>query len=279
MNCAIGCTQRGRHVVECPDNECRGCLPALAEIGKVCTPCHARFRRDLVIAPDLVAHLRHLITPSMQQIHDSDVRVSGEPPAPLSVGPVAAADRVHAMLANLAIAVVEGRRVTAPSWVGSDIRMGSIHSAARCVGLKPGNWERATAGVVDFLLRHTEWIVGQEDAAEWLTMVHQRIRLTSLRFPIEDRPVYLPVPCPACGAASLVRYTPRWRPPEPEVRQECADGVPDAQNRTWGVLGASIGPTQGPPVQIQCQRQECGHIVPEDRMAWLTKLAASGAWK
>jgi hypothetical protein len=40
--CIRGCALRGRHLGECDDEECRGCLPRRAQHGHLCWNCHRR---------------------------------------------------------------------------------------------------------------------------------------------------------------------------------------------------------------------------------------------
>jgi hypothetical protein len=49
--CARGCSILRRHLVECPDPKCRGCLPRRAERGRLCQTCHRRFELMLTDAP------------------------------------------------------------------------------------------------------------------------------------------------------------------------------------------------------------------------------------
>ncbi len=58
------------------------------------------------------------------------------------------------------------------------------------------------------------------------------------RFPTEQRPVYLPMPCPECGLRTLRRYAPR--------RYEA-------------------------PVTIACESHACEHIISEDGFDWVAR--------
>jgi len=56
-HCTRGCTRARQHVSDCPDEECRGCLPREAEYGLLCFPCHSRLRnllRALAVQHDLL---------------------------------------------------------------------------------------------------------------------------------------------------------------------------------------------------------------------------------
>jgi hypothetical protein len=49
--CVRGCSIYQRHLDECADELCRGCLPRRAEHGHLCWPCHRRFELMLHDAP------------------------------------------------------------------------------------------------------------------------------------------------------------------------------------------------------------------------------------
>ncbi len=249
LSCAAGCTLRGRHLDDCGDPEqCRGCLPALAADGlQVCDRCHTRLRHALATAPSLVMHLREHVEPGAT-VRDDQPHAKGKkaPPAPLNVEALSAADDLHAELASWALLVMEERHVTGPDWTGSDIRpaskrhtsAGVIYDDARVVGVS--DWS-ATLTLSRWLTPHTEWMARQEWAADVCAEVPQQVYTLLARFPMEQRPVYLPVPCPACGCQTLRRHAPR-----------------DA----------------GLPVTVACDLGECGHIIEEDGFDWAAKVLA-----
>jgi hypothetical protein len=64
--CARGCLTRGihapgcPHTLECPDGcpeHCEGCAPRLATLGRLCTGCTTRIRRDLLAIPELCVNV------------------------------------------------------------------------------------------------------------------------------------------------------------------------------------------------------------------------------
>lgn len=246
--CASAHDVRGRHIDGCPIENCRGCLPATAAQGlQVCERCHTRLRHVLAIAPSLVMHLREHIQPGAS-VTDEQPGAPGKkaPPAPLNVEALSGADDLHAELASWALVVMEERRVNGPDWTGSDIRpaskrrtpAGIVYEDARVVGVM--DWQ-ATLTLSRWLMPHTEWMAGQDWAGDISTEIPDKVYTLLARFPMEQRPVYLPVPCPACGCQTLRRHAPR-----------------DA----------------GLPVTVACDLYECGHIIEEDGFDWAAKVLA-----
>lgn len=246
--CASGCTIRGEHTTACDHATCRGCLPRpIDDPRTICDRCEGALRHDLVAAPDLVAHLRTLLEPAVGEPieHLGKTAKHPTPPAPLNVSAVAAADDLHAQLASWVLLVIDERRVSGPSWVGSIVRPGTkrktagevVYEDPRVIGVRD---PASTARLVRWLLPHTQWVAEQPWAADMVGEVTRLVRTLTARWPTEERPTYLPVPCPACGCETLVRTAPRW---------------------------------EGAPVMISCYLVGCGHVVPEDRYAWLTRLA------
>jgi hypothetical protein len=226
--CATGCTLRGRHTTTCDTDGCTGCLPTPVDPpATICTNCHARLRHALTACPDLVTHILGNIEPGRgEPTEHHGPRQS--PPAPLNVTALSDADDLHARLAAWADLITGTGRPPRERT--------TRNTAGDITGIRHPN---ATRVLVIWLLRRTKLIAEQDWAHEMVREVTRTVRILTARWPVEDRPVYLPVPCPACGCDSLVRYAPRW---------------------------------EGAPVTITCRLTECGHTVPEDRYAWLIRL-------
>jgi hypothetical protein len=215
-------------------------MPREADHGTICGQCHARLRAALAQCPDIVAHL---LVDCLEPARGEPSGHSGRrfsPPAPLNVTAIAAADDLHAMLYSWVTTVcdegclvgppLEGSRIAAPEW------RGDILLPARVVGVKD---PASTQTIVVWLLRHTNQISQQSWAHEMVTEITRTVGTLTARWPQEERPVTLPIPCPACGATSLVRHAPEW---------------------------------EGAPTTITCQMVDCQHAVPEDRYDWLIRL-------
>lgn len=294
--CASGCTQRGHHLSECQDEKCRGCLPRQVDDPRtICQPCEGSLRHDLLVAPDLVAHLREQIEPGIGEPveHLGKKAKRPAPPAPLNVAAVAAADDLHATIASWAVTVIEERHVTGPSWVGSVVRPASKHRDDErhvryidpaVVGVRdPASTQR----VVTWLLAHTAWASEQDWARDMVHEVTTLVRTLRARWPMQERMVWLPVPCPACGCMSLERYAPKWVPADPVSRQESPDHdlgqtwheertkenkrVVTWRKRQWVTMKAPIKDGDG-PYTIWCAMVDCGQPIQERLYEWHVRL-------
>lgn len=249
--CAAGCTTRS-HLADCPDagdngdGRCLGCTPQLAAEGlAVCERCAARIRHALAASPGIVGHLRDHLEPTTR-LPDDMPHAKGKkaPPAPLNINAKSDADDLHADLASWALLVMEERHVTGPDWAGSDIRPASkratpdglVYEDARVVGVD--DWQ-ATVRVVRFLFTHLDWILTQEWAGAFCPEITDKVRTLRFRYPTEQRPVYIPYPCPGCGCRTLRRYPPEWA---------------------------------GAPVTIKCDMVNCEHVIAEDGFSWLAHV-------
>jgi hypothetical protein len=243
----VGCVQTGRHTTTCDLlAACPGCLPRPAAAGHaVCATCGTRARTAIAAAPAIVDHLHTLKRPPARW-HDDTRTPSGAPGAPLNVNAVVDADTLHALLAAWAVRIADARDLTGPSWAGSDIRPGArvrlpdgrtAYTQPRVVGVRHPDATRTVSG---WLTIHLDWQLGQPSAAALVQEVPPLVATLTARWPTQQRQtVRLPVPCPACGTRSLTKHAPQWA---------------------------------GQPQQIVCDLAGCGHTVPEDRYAWLTRL-------
>lgn len=233
-SCATGCYLPGQHVptaVHPADHPCLGCLPRRTAPGRVvCWRCSNGLEDALVRAPDLVAHIRDQVVPGDSGGTDGlpgAGRLDG--PAPLSLGAVADADDLHALLCSWAALVAETYPggLCGPGWVGTHRPRGNDRPA---VGLTTaGDW-RATATVTRWLYDHLEWELTQEWAPDYVREVSTLVRRLRDRWATEERPRYLPVPCPSCKDPSLIRYAPTvWQGPVTITCQSCGIVVPERE--------------------------------------------------
>ena len=232
--CALDHTRPGNHLDTCTGTDatgkdCRGCTPALADQHSLVCRWHAgRHRRALGDLPDLVAHLHDNIEPS-SSASDGDYVTRGElaPPAPLSVDALSAADDLVLLARSWAARLAGDRRLVGPTRFSTGDRRADQHEDARTL--------------CAWLLTHEDAALSAPWTAAYLRELLHDVGAVTARWPIEQRPVWLPVPCPECGATSLARWAPRWA---------------------------------GAPTTIACERPECLHTVSEDTYPWLVRLAA-----
>lgn len=113
MNCVRGCMVPRKHLDECDNEACRGCLPEEATEGALCYSCHVLLKDALTHAPGQVSLLRATEEPSSEQaltIETARVhvgpRLDSEAPhyiTPASTQPVAGSSE-PVRLAALAVA-------------------------------------------------------------------------------------------------------------------------------------------------------------------------------
>jgi hypothetical protein len=65
--CARGCVQARKHITDCTEKDCKGCLPRGAEFGGLCYGCHSRLLNMLHTAPAQHALLEAVVAPSFAQ--------------------------------------------------------------------------------------------------------------------------------------------------------------------------------------------------------------------
>ena len=227
----------GKHRDQCTTTDCPGCLrtpckgcqPAqAADHTHICRWHTGRLTRALGDAPDLITHLHEMIEPGSGAGEERVTRGELAPPAPLRVDAVAAADDLVRVLGSWAARIATERRLT-----------------AFLAPQRGGNRRaRQITDVLDHVQRlttHQEHALTANWAAAYVRDITTEIGALRATWPMEERPVYLPVPCPACGASSLARWAPRW---------------------------------QGAPTTICCEMSDCRTVVDEDRYPWLVRLAA-----
>lgn len=86
--CVRGCSMLRHHLSDCPDPDCRGCLPRRAEHGRFCHACHRRFELMLHDAPTVYRWLSGNLTSASTGINENGKITGGGDgsPAPLSAG-------------------------------------------------------------------------------------------------------------------------------------------------------------------------------------------------
>jgi hypothetical protein len=206
--------------------------------------CRAQLAHALTVVPALIEHIRGDIGPKSGR-RDSDrpgpqIRAAAVAPTPLDVAAVDTADRLYAELVSwVGVACTDlGLTGPTPGRTWRTVR-GAGPPAGQPAGL-PAGADGADAGrYARWLLTHLDRIVGRPWVVELLPDVDgdpdpdrpplvTAVAWTAARWPIEDRPRWLPTPCPGCDLRAV-----RYHPPS--------------------------GP--GLPAAISCQA--CGHVIPE----------------
>lgn len=266
--CATGCRVRGQHLGDCIDpcgddcdrrcdDHCRGCRPKRASGGLVvCRGCEGRVHRAITNAPRLVAWIRIHDVPSSGSQQDSDniKRTKKSPPLPFRADAIDTADELHSMLAAWCQTIAEEHP---GALAGPDLR-GSVRSrkvladqtgAVVGLGVQLRTWgighavprSVPTENAASWLTRQLPWALAQSFADELVREVSEAVETAGYRWPVEERPVRLPIPCDECERNSMVRYAPAYPKADP---------------------------------LITCTAVECGAIMDPDTYAWKAKVVA-----
>lgn len=211
QTCLCDCHQDAEHAYACSveggcyeqhqHDECAGCLPRLASVGQLCIHCHGRLVEAVGKIPDLIEWLRECVEPGAVRRDDMPRAAGRHSPAPLNLDAVDTADRLYAALADwhetvtdeldlspyMPTAYVAGKRL-------QGISTQHAHSAATMAGRISTHLDRACV---------YEW------SGEMTTELTDVVREALRRYPDEERPLYLPTPCPACDMLSLIRTAPQ----------------------------------------------------------------------
>lgn len=240
MTCATGCVVRGEHVAGCPGvdgegRECPGCLPRAAEVGVLCPRCWGRLQSAVRTLPALIGHLFEMAEPSLSSPMGrfgggGGRRSSG--PRSLYPGALGAADDLVAMLASWCDQVAEALCVRVP--VPSGLWVTEARTVVDPVTGVPFRSSREVAGVrrpeaadalVSWLAPRLEECARFVWVADMLADLGPASARASARWPVEEPERRVgDVPCPACGAVSLVVRPPRVVGAEEQVvcsRLEC----------------------------------------------------------
>ena len=261
-NCIAGTLENGapghtiprKHQAECPRTDCAGCLPAHTQ-GRdlICEWHQERVREALNYAPKLIAHIRDHVQPgASNSVRPAEKGKGFSPPAPLNISAVSDADDLHAELASWALLIMEEHpsRLHGPGWNGADVRPAStrrsngerIYDPARVVGLAASADPLLTThAICRWIARQLPWAITQEWAGALTEELTDRVSRMRARWPMDERRVFLPVPCQACARLTLTRSAPA----EP-----------------------------GDPVTIACVAVDCNEVIPPEKYDFMIKVFA-----
>lgn len=207
LHCIRGCIRRGRHLSDCEDRgNCSGCEPKLAAVGQLCITDHARLTENIGRIPDLIAHIREHVEPgAVRRDSDSMVKSTRTPPAPLALDAVDGADGLYATLNAWHDTATDELDLTPLKRRGWTTTTGR----GQIAGLRAGGTDNDSTAIAGRLLAHLERVCQYEWVGDMATEISDAVRAALKRWPLEERPIYLPTPCPACDMLSLTRYAPQ----------------------------------------------------------------------
>jgi len=177
-------------------DDCTGCQPRLARVGRLCQPDIGRLTRALIDMPLLVVWVRMNVQPGTRSARGDVLR---EAPAPLDVHAVDDADRLHG-LASTWLA-----RYFAESGIGSAKTVAWLHEGAI---LRAGSNGLGAGNVSMMVLDHLAGVASQPWAGAWHDSIVTAHRSVSARWPREDWAIKLPLPCPSCDRVMLYMHPP-----------------------------------------------------------------------
>lgn len=250
--CVSGCVVSGEHLGTCVDASCRGCAPAAAAVGVLCSRCWSRLQSEVRTLPSLVEAL--VSGEGRGSASSSGVRV---PPGPRDLFEecLEVADDLFSVLVEWGQGLAEHLGERFPDvggiwWSESTVRQDA----------ESGEWYRVDPvplGLRDVSAARSvvSWFEPRlEAAAEWWgvgDMLADLSRLSSrarARWQMEEAERRVSdIACPKCSARSLIVHPPRVVGAEEQVvcsRPACGAvlSVEDWKRlRAWAVVVARMG--------------------------------------
>lgn len=247
--CQSGCKSRGKHLGDCSDPECWGCVPRQASFGVLCGWCWQKLQGSVVDVPAATAHLVSVAHSPLK----SSSRVSSGTGPPGSVvlwsPALDAADELVAALGSWADLIVAEH----PAGLRGPSQIGWRWStrAARVVDgevivrdeQRLGASQSAVDHLVKWMLPHMEWVSEQSWAPEMRLELSSMLATIWARWPREERPRWSVVPCPSCSGPLA------YDPPS-----------------QFGLQGRTY-----------CVSEECGQVWSESEWRWLAESMSGGS--
>ena len=228
--CVMAHQVRGRHDDPCLVEGCTGCQKAEAARGTLCEWCYQRLLSHLEEAPDLVAHIRAQVVPSMGGEQGERVDASKEAPLPLRADAMEDTDDFYGRLVDWSAALAAEMGVKPP-----EVAVGLWDGADQCRGFRadtdPVAAYRLALSVTRWLSGRAESVAYLPSAAPFTTAVIELVRDYRKRYPMAPRPArrYRPHPCPVCHEAALYVHWPAEATGQVEVKCEVCHHVVEAE--------------------------------------------------
>jgi hypothetical protein len=254
--CAATCTIPSRHLDDCTDQSCRGCLTARAADGLLLCPHHTRLIPDLAVnAAKLYGLLASRLLPGAAQGEKTSGSKKGAPTPDDEV--------MHARFLIQRTLVVLAKRIADERGVSAPLRW-SIRRLPAGVEGPANRVARATGhrnALAEFIGRHAEWLAAQPDAGHlcdlllhigrvngpvWrLAYPHRADRLYvgdcplpmdddqpcgSRLYQVPDQPL---ITCQGCGTAETIEQWERWLYPDGDSAEVDAYAGARALSRSW----------------------------------------------
>lgn len=241
----FGCSLHRDHLGDCvklcavhpfrpidDDGESVTIAPVYARFGHLCGPCYGRARHNLQQAPQLLAHIRSQVVPSMESARGPRVSGSREAPIPLRPDPVDDADDLYAQLVNWIVSFARQTGVRPPA---SAVAFLNLDADA----VRLPSWARDQASAYTLA----------DDLVRWYEQ-HETTIVSKLP------PLTVKAWCEDIGTivgAFRSRYPQADRKPRQAKARECPTCGEHAMHAEFYAAG----------VQVECAH--CGEIIPEDQ--------------
>lgn len=251
--CLRGCVIRGKHLSECQDSDCAGCLWRPATIGHLCSGCHGRAVRSLAELGDLAGWIRQNVEPGTR--HDpADVNYVDSAWAPLSIEALADLDSLATLVATWSLIGVEEHPdgLHGPDWRGAHVVPASkrlttwgspVYDPPRVAGVRAGHQGQVIGSAAAWMISFSEWFAAQPWAGEWHDQIVAEAASVASKWPREAFRRKSPLPCPSCDMVSL------WWHPASEFKADAT---------------------------VTCHNDECGRVLTESDY-WVQVMARRNA--
>lgn len=211
--CLCGCVIRGKHLSECQDEACTGCLWRPATIGQICSACHGRAVRSLAELGDLAAWIRQNVQPGSRR-DPGDVNAVDGAWAPVSIEALTDLDALATMISGWVRIAVEEH----PSGLHGPDRRGMhvvpdskrrtawgevVYDSARIVGVKADENGSVIGFSAGWMISLSEWFAEQAYADEWHDELVAGVKAAARKWPRNPTRRKAPLPCPSCDLVSL----------------------------------------------------------------------------
>jgi hypothetical protein len=207
-DCVELCAVHPFGVVEADDEMC-AIVPVEARHGHLCGPCYGRARNDLHQVPQLLAHIRGQVVPSLESARGPRVSGTREAPIPLRPDPVDDADDLYASVVNWIVSFARQTGTRPPATVIAFLKAST--DAARLP-----SWARDQASAYTLADDLVRWYEAHElqivtalpplTVKAWCEDIGAIVGSFRSRYPQADRKPRQARPreCPTCGEHAVV---------------------------------------------------------------------------
>ena len=214
--CHRGCVIRGRHSTDC-ESWCEGCLPRVAEYGRLCWPCHKRLHEMLRQAPEqhhllLVMAGERPSSPSVTGTDADLIRGTGSShPTPLRLACVDAAQELQDILSALVAQLVDNYRMAGPDLLQTNEERVDprkrVWSPSAGYHWREGRARYSVDAAAPWLRAQIERLQHEESIEDdWTTLADAMSQAHALA-PWRPEAVRMNgIPCPTCQRKALTHF-------------------------------------------------------------------------